>query len=56
MSALVRRVGHQGQLVLSGIPSSVQQGVGEAYRRLGMRRVRAKSRASWVAIVLQASW
>ena len=53
---LVRRVGHQGQLVLSGIPSSVEQDVDEAYRRLGMRRVRVTSRAGWVALVLRASW
>lgn len=54
--ALVRRVGHQGRLVLSGIPSSVEQDVDRAYRRLGMRRVRVTSRAGWVALVLQASW
>jgi ribosomal protein L11 methyltransferase len=53
---LVRRVGRQGQLVLSGIPSSVEQDVAEAYRRLGMRRVRVTSRAGWVALVMQASW
>jgi ribosomal protein L11 methyltransferase len=54
--ALVRRVGHRGQLVLSGIPSSVEQDVDRAYRRFGMRRVRVKSRAGWIALVLQASW
>jgi ribosomal protein L11 methyltransferase len=54
--ALVRRVGHYGQLVLSGIPSSVECDVDHAYRHLGMRRVRVKSRAGWVALVLQASW
>ena len=54
--ALVRRVAHRGQLVLSGIASSVEQDVDQAYRRLGMRRVRVQSRAGWVAIVLQASW
>jgi ribosomal protein L11 methyltransferase len=54
--ALVRRVGHYGQLVLSGIPSSVERDVDEAYRHLGMRRLRGKSRAGWVALVLQASW
>ena len=54
--ALARRVGHHGQLVLSGIPSSVERDVDEAYRRLGMRRVRVKSRAGWVALVLRASW
>jgi ribosomal protein L11 methyltransferase len=54
--ALVRRVGHQGRLVLSGIPSSVEPDVERAYRRLGMQRVRAHSRAGWSALVLQASW
>ena len=54
--ALVRCVGHQGQLVLSGIPSSVERDVDDAYRHLGMRRVRAKVRAGWIALVLQASW
>ena len=55
-SALVARLGHHGQLVLSGIPSSVEQDGVEAYRRLGMRRVRVTSRAGWVALLLQASW
>ena len=53
---LVRRVGHRGRLVLSGIPSSVEGDVDRAYRRLGMQRVRAQSRAGWSALVLQASW
>ena len=53
---LVRRVGRGGQLVLSGIPASVQQDVEQAYCRLGMRLVRAKSRAGWILSVLQASW
>jgi ribosomal protein L11 methyltransferase len=53
---LVRRVGHHGRLVLSGIPSSVESDVDRAYRRLGMQRVRAQSRAGWSALVLQASW
>jgi ribosomal protein L11 methylase PrmA len=53
---LVRRVGHRGRLVLSGIPSSVEPEVDRAYRRLGLRRVRAQSRAGWSALVLQASW
>ena len=55
-STLVRRVGHRGQLVLSGIPVSVEPGVDQAYRRLGMRRVSATSRGGWVALRLQASW
>ena len=54
--ALVRRVGHSGRLVLSGISCSVEPDVHVAYRRLGMRRVDMTSRAGWVALVLQASW
>ncbi len=53
---LVRRVGHHGQLVLSGIPASVEQNVDDAYRRLGMLRVHATARAGWVALVMRASW
>jgi len=54
--ALVQRIGHRGVLVLSGIPASVEQNVDKAYERFGMRRVRAVSRAGWVALVLRASW
>jgi ribosomal protein L11 methyltransferase len=54
--ALVRRIGHHGRLVLSGIPSSVEEDVDRAYRHLGMRRVRATSRGGWIALELQASW
>jgi len=53
---LVQRVGHRGRLVLSGIPSSLEPDVDQAYRRLGMYHVRAQSRAGWSALVLQASW
>jgi len=54
--ALVRRVGRRGRLVLSGIPSSVEPDVDQAYRRLGMRRVDVRSRAGWIALLMQASW
>jgi ribosomal protein L11 methyltransferase len=54
--ALVRRLGHHGQLVLSGIPSAIERDVDQAYRHLGMRRMRVTSRAGWVALVLRASW
>lgn len=54
--ALVRRVGHHGHLVLSGIPSSVERDVAQAYRHLGMFRIRARSRAGWVALEMRASW
>jgi ribosomal protein L11 methyltransferase len=54
--SLVRRVGHHGLLVLSGIPSSVEPDVDRAYRHLGMRHVNTASRAGWVALVFQATW
>jgi ribosomal protein L11 methyltransferase len=54
--ALVRRLGHRGRLVLSGIPSAVEADVERAYRRLGLRHLRTTSRAGWVAVGLQASW
>ena len=54
--ALVRRVGHHGLLVLSGISSSLEHDVAETYRRLGMRRLRTTTRAGWVALAMQASW
>ena len=54
--ALVRRVGHHGRLVLSGIPASVEPDADRAYRQLGMQRVDVKSRMGWVALVMQASW
>ena len=54
--ALIRRVGHHGHLVLSGIPSALESDVDRAYRDLGMHHVREKSRGGWVALVVQASW
>jgi ribosomal protein L11 methyltransferase len=54
--SLVQRVGHRGQLVLSGIPRHVESDVIQAYRRLGMRHVRTRSRVGWVALEMQASW
>jgi ribosomal protein L11 methyltransferase len=53
---LVRRVGHHGRLVLSGIPLSLEREVGDAYRRLGMRGGDVKQRAGWAALLLEASW
>jgi len=54
--ALVRRVGHHGRLVLSGIPHGVDTDVEQIYRDLGMRSIDRKSRADWTALVLHASW
>lgn len=53
---LIRRVGHRGSLVLSGIPQSVEPDVTEAYTRLGMHRLSTQKRAGWVALVLKAGW
>jgi ribosomal protein L11 methyltransferase len=53
---LVRRVGHRGQLVLSGIGSAMEHDVADAYRRIGMHHVRMTTRAGWIALVMQASW
>jgi len=53
---LVRRVGHHGQLVLSGIPASVEHDVSVAYERCGLRLVHATSRAGWVALILRPTW
>lgn len=54
--ALVQRISHHGTLVLSGIPASVAPDVEQAYRRLGMHRVRVSARSGWSALVLRASW
>jgi ribosomal protein L11 methyltransferase len=54
--ALVRRVAHRGQLVLSGIPEAVEPDAVQAYCRLGMRCVDRTSRAGWVALTLLSSW
>jgi ribosomal protein L11 methyltransferase len=54
--ALSRRVGHHGQLVLSGIRGSLEPDVVRAYRDVGMQCVDVRSRDGWVAVVLRASW
>jgi ribosomal protein L11 methyltransferase len=54
--ALVRRIAHRGELVLSGIPDTMARDVANAYRRLGMNHVRTTSRGGWVAMALRATW
>ena len=54
--ALTRRIAHHGELVLSGIPSSLEQDVDRAYRRCGMQRVGTTMREGWAALLLRASW
>jgi ribosomal protein L11 methylase PrmA len=53
---LVRRVGHRGRLILSGVPRGVAPDVEQTYVRLGMRTVGSETRAGWTALVVQASW
>jgi ribosomal protein L11 methyltransferase len=53
---LVRRVAGRGQLILSGIPWSLESEVLQAYQRLGMRHRRSETRAGWTVLVVQASW
>lgn len=53
---LVRRVGHRGRLVLSGIARAVAADVTHAYVHLGMRHLDERERDGWVAVVLQATW
>jgi ribosomal protein L11 methyltransferase len=53
---LARRVGRSGRLVLSGIRSSLAPDVEHAYRRVGMRLVRAQARDGWTALTLHSSW
>jgi ribosomal protein L11 methyltransferase len=53
---LVRCVGNQGRLILSGIPSSLESEVRHAYQQLGMRDIRSETRAGWTVLVAQASW
>jgi len=54
--AVVRRVGHHGHLILSGIPSSAREEVVDAYRHLGMQHVGAASSGPWIGLVLRSSW
>jgi ribosomal protein L11 methyltransferase len=53
---LVRRVGHHGRLILSGISWSLEPEVLQSYQRLGMRHVRSETRAGWTVLVVEASW
>ena len=53
---LVRRLGHHGRVVLSGIAESVGAQVRETYTRLGLRLVREETRAGWMLLVLEAQW
>jgi ribosomal protein L11 methyltransferase len=53
---LVRRVACRGQLILSGVPRSLESEVRQPYERLGMRDFRSETRAGWTVLAAQASW
>ena len=53
---LVQRVGHDGELVLSGVHSAVASDVERTYRRLGMRHVHTLTRGGWSLLLLRSSW
>jgi len=53
---LVRRVGHGGRLILSGIPCSLESEVLHTYQRLGMRCIWSQTHAGWTGLMVQASW
>lgn len=54
--SMVRRLGHRGRLVLSGISWSLSTDVERTYQRLGMRTVRTDTRNGWSALVMESSW
>lgn len=53
---LVRRLGHRGRLVLSGIARAVAPDVERAYTNLGLRSGPAAERDGWTALVFDATW
>lgn len=53
---LVRRVASRGQLVLSGIPSSLEADVKRAYAHFGMGHITSKTRSGWTRLTAQACW
>lgn len=53
---LVRRLGHRGRLILSGIPWSLEAEVRQAYRHVGVPCLDSRVREGWVALIGQASW
>jgi ribosomal protein L11 methyltransferase len=54
--SLVRRVGSDGRLVLSGIARAVTADVERAYGRLGLSRIMLVERGGWTALVFRPSW
>jgi ribosomal protein L11 methyltransferase len=53
---LVQRLGKRGQLILSGIHSSLESEVRRAYRHFGIHLIESKTRAGWTVLTAQAPW
>jgi ribosomal protein L11 methyltransferase len=53
---MVRRLGHGGRLILSGIPVSVEAEVRRVYQHLGVQLLHSKARAGWTVVTARASW
>ena len=53
---LVRRLASRGRLVLSGIRSSLESEVRQAYEHFGVRIIDSNRRAGWTVFSARASW
>jgi ribosomal protein L11 methyltransferase len=53
---LVRRLASRGRLVLSGIRSSLESEVRQAYQHFGVRIIDSSRRAGWTVLMAQACW
>ncbi len=53
---LVRRLAKSGQLILSGIPSSLEAEVRAAFQHCGIRHIASRTRSGWTALIAQAPW
>jgi ribosomal protein L11 methyltransferase len=53
---VVRRLASRGRLVLSGIRSSLESEVRQAYQHFGVRIIDSNTRGGWTVVTAQASW
>ncbi len=54
--SLVRRLSSGGRLILSGIASSLESEVRQAYRHLGIRHIETETRGGWTVLIAHAPW
>jgi ribosomal protein L11 methyltransferase len=53
---LVQLLGRDGRLILSGIQTSLEAEVRQAYRHLGVRGIDSKARGGWTVLTAGAPW